>query len=374
MSMDKDKSAAGGQQEMCDRCGQRKREYKCNGCDFVLCSECYKILHPPSRKGHIPLPLDPSNDGGDKKTWCQKHNPNPLEYVCLDTMECACCMCLTENEHANFVPFDRFPDYLDGELKRMCREFKEIKEITENCDKVADSNSEWGKSVEDQFKILRDSIKKSKELELKELEKTRSEIDNDLKEKEGSFQRFIQLWEFVNEQRESQDKISPIKLCGAMAEIEKLYKTINLNSISSIIEINDGGMHSEIAKLIDSFGTVGQATRIREDPIPMCSYDGFIAVHRNFITSAATKLKNWERAGYPFKGMEYKKISEECPVLKETEKWIEGLPFMCMCSRASFFKAIKLRAIYDVFIFLLVFVSHSIYLFLSFLYRKERLR
>lgn len=335
---------------MCDRCGKLTKEklYKCTGCSFALCPDCYVLLHPPSRKGHTPLPPDLAKDNEVTKLWCEKHNRMPLEYVCLDTMECICCGCLTKQEYrsSNIIPLENFVDYVDGKARRLDNEIEAIKNWREGNSDSSGSCNPTNVGMDMDFNALYDSIKKSKELVQENLESIHKKVDADLKKREEDFKRFIQLWNFVVGQGKSQGCLYPAKLCGAMAEVEKLHRTISLNDIPSIIEVSDGGTQSKIVDEIKSFGTIGNEVRVRKNPIPTCSYNWNRNVHNNFLASAAKYLN--ER---PFKSIDYKCLCEEFPVLKDTEKWIESLPLMCCCDSCSFSNAIRMRGIYNVFYF-----------------------
>lgn len=333
----------------CDRCNNTA-VYKCTGCDFKLCEKCYNEIHPPSRKGHVPMPIETLDMGPEvmsTKPWCDKHKYNPLESVCLNHMQCVCCNCLTDSYHRNccFIPIEKFNNYLYGRATKMEKEFESIG-LTNINYRNTRSPDDVKKRIEETFKILIDEIDKCMKSSLDNLENRHNEVMKSLEERKKEYEEFGKMWIVAN--GGLGDNFFPVKRCGAMYEVERLFKTIKNNDIASVIEVNDDDSFEKVSKSIKSLSFVDRVTKVCKPVIPTCSYDNFLCVHASFMSSAVNYLREGQITDKVLNGIDYKFLLENYPVIEQTERWVKSLPLVCVCDLKSFSEAIKIRGFYSV--------------------------
>lgn len=353
-----------GKKDACDRCGkdeQKSELYKCTGCDWLLCQECYAILHPPSRKGHHPQPKGETTGSsvGSDQPYCTNHQFMPLDHVCLKCMKCVCSNCIIEPTHRNcfFIPIDKFPEYFTRKVKILEKDYKELIEEAKERERRAREEDRRKREEEEKRRMEKiveffnepmEKIESRRKILLEELEEVNTKIKKKLDERMKEFNTFLRLWSFANETDFSRDGFIPVKRCGAMYKVEEMCKTIEKNTIASVIEVNEKETRGIIDKIM-KLGVIEASKKARMPVIPTCSYNGLLFVPSSFMSSAHNRLDEiWKSDTNKFKDTKYGELRIKYPVLIEAEKWIKALPLMCVCKPESLSTAIKFYGFIDV--------------------------
>ena len=361
----------------CNRCGNAMnlQIFRCTGCRFSFCEKCYKEVHPPNCKGHVPIPQQTPESKGAEITnwpvepWCATHPLMPLDYVWVDNLMPACCKCLAvaSNRCRAFIRRSDFNSFLDNKIKILIQRIETFSKFIEPSSVKANASGAKGVPeaikadadativdnpglMKSTFDTMNEVVDKRHKSMHKEIDKKAAVLEENIDKRKDEFEQLFNLWTMIHAVKTT-DPIGPItpKLCGAMNEIEKLLYKFRSNPVMYVIEAHGEDSQVKLLKRIQKLGNVKTVKKTKMEVIPTCSYNSFVCLQQSFLNSAVEGLRIVRDRDYKDPSTHSPiPLMEHYPIISEIQKWVRNLPLMCICNVDDLVSALHHRGFWEV--------------------------